>query len=222
MGTTKSTTQTAQYDPTSKGVYEGLQGGLGSMLGGYMNNPFGNPFFQTQQQMGTRQAQNLGGMQMGNIARNLTASGFGGGGATSPFAMEMLQNQARANTGLQSQLGFLNPVQNALGMQQWAGGLAQGYRPLQIGQTQQERTGGLGSWLPQVAGMALGAGLAPFTGGMSLIGPMMAQGAHMGQGSPSGWSGMGSASPFQPSMYDPGNTLTSPYGTPPMLPSTGR
>jgi hypothetical protein len=166
MGTTQKTTQTAQYDPTSKGVYEGLQGGLGSMLGGYMNNPFGNPFFQTQQQMGQRQAQNIGGANIGNLTRNLTASGFGGGGATSPFAMEMLQNQARANTGLGAQLGFLNPVQNALGMQQWAGGLASGYRPLQTGQTDVKSTGGLGTWLPQVAGLAL----APFTGGLSMLG----------------------------------------------------
>ena len=149
--------------------FKGLQGGIGDTLKGYMQNPFGNPFFQAQQQMGTRQAQNLGGMQMGNIARNLTASGFGGG-SSSPFAMEMMQNQGRANTGLQSQLGFLQPVMNALGMQQWATGAAEGYKPLQTGQKTTESTGGLGTWLPQVLGGAAGLAMAPFTGGMSLMG----------------------------------------------------
>jgi len=74
----------------------------------------------------------------------------------------MMQNQGRANTGLQAQLGFLNPVQNALGMQQWATNAAESYKPLQTGGTSTESTGGLGTWLPQV----LGAGLGAVTGGL--------------------------------------------------------
>ena len=172
MGTTTKTDQSSKFDPGAMQTYQGLQGGLGDMLKGYINSPFSNPFFQTQQQMGTRQAQNLGGMQMGNVARNLTASGLGGGGSMSPFAMEMMQNQGRANTGMQANLGFLNPVQNALGMQQFAGGLASQYRPLQTGQQQTQSTGGLGTWLPQVAGMGLGLLGAGFGGGASsMFGP---------------------------------------------------
>lgn len=181
MGTTKTTDQSAKFDPSSMQQFQGMQPGIADTLKGYMQNPFGNPFFQTQQQMGTRQAQNLGQTSMSNILRNLQASGFGGG-ASSPFAMEMMQNQGRANSGLQAQLGFLNPVQNALGMQQWATGAAENYRPLQTGQNTTEKTGGLGTWLPQVLGGAAAIGLAPFTGGASLAGLGGAMGGRGGGG----------------------------------------
>lgn len=151
-------------------AYQGLQGPLAQMLTGYMQNPFGNPFFQTQQQMGTRQAQNLGQTATSGLLKNMTSSGMFGG-ASSPAGLEMLQNQARANTGLQANLGFLQPVQNALGMQQFAGGLANSYRPLQTGQQTTQSTSGLGTWLPQVAGMGLSAlmGMPGLGGGGSNI-----------------------------------------------------
>lgn len=152
--------------------YQGLQGGLGKAIGGYMNQPFSNPFFQTQQQMGTRQAQNLGGTQMSDLLRNMTSSGMQGG-ASSPAGLEMQQNQGRANSGMQANLGFLNPVQNALGMQQNAMQLAENYRPLQTGQNQTQSTGGLGTWLPQLAGAALG-GLTG--GGMGALGHLFGGG----------------------------------------------
>jgi hypothetical protein len=166
-------------------------GGLGNVTANYINNPFGNPFFQTQQQMGTRQAQNLGGTNISNMLRNFQTGGLGGGSGTmAPFQQEMLQNQARANTGLQAQLGFLNPVQNALGMQQNAMGLAAGYRPLQTGGTTTQSTGGLGTWLPQVAGMALGGLTGGLGGGLgSALGGLFGGGG--GGGMPvGGTSGM--------------------------------
>src|SRR6266404_6380977 len=63
-------------------------GGLGNVTANYINNPFSNPFFSTQQQLGTSQAGQLGGMQMSNLLRNQTASGMAGG-ASSPAALEM-------------------------------------------------------------------------------------------------------------------------------------
>lgn len=181
-------------------AYQGLQGPLAQMLQGYMQNPFGNPFFQTQQQMGTRQAQNLGQTQMNNITGNLTASGLGGSGSTSPFAMEMLQNQGRANSGLQAQLGFQNPVQNALGMQQFAGGLANSYRPLQTGQNTTQSTGGLGTWLPQVAGMGLSALMGiPGLGGGG-INPMESNVGGIGASNAIGSMPFGNFNPGLPSM----------------------
>lgn len=145
-------------------AYNQMIPGFSQTAMGYMQNPFSNPFFQTQQQLGTRQAQQLGGTQMSSLLHNMLAGGMAGG-ASSPAGLEMLQNQARANTGLQANLGFLSPVQNALQQQQYYSGLASGFRPLQTGQTQTEKTGGLGSWLPQVAGMALGAAGGLFGGG---------------------------------------------------------
>ncbi len=90
MPTTNKTQQTSQFDPQAMMTYQGLQSPLFDMLQGYMKNPFGNPFFQTQQQMGTRQAQGLGGSQMSNLLRNITTSGMEGG-ASSPAGLEMQQ-----------------------------------------------------------------------------------------------------------------------------------
>lgn len=220
MPTTQKTQQTSQFDPGSMQQFKGLQGGIGNVLGGYMTNPFGNPFFQAQQQMGTRQAQNLGGTGTSNLLRNMTASNMFGG-ASSPAGLEMLQNQGRANTGLQAQLGFLQPLMNALGMQQWATGAAEQYRPLQTGSTQTQSTSGLGTWLPQVAGLAM----APFTGGMSMLPGMMGGSGGLGGlfGGGGGMAGTGSfgsnyqtASPFSGGGYSPQSMAASlpPPGPP--------
>lgn len=165
MSTKTQQTSTNTYDPTSMGVYQGMQGGLGSAIGGYMNNPFSNPFMQTQMQMGNNQANLYGGTAMSNISRNMTASGMGG--SNNPAGLEMMNNQMRATSGMRSQLGFLNPMQNAFTAQQNAMQLGSQYRPLQTGGTQTQTQGGLGSWLPQLAGAAIGAVGMGMTGGMS-------------------------------------------------------
>lgn len=202
------TQQTAQFAPSGMNAYNQLQPGMANTLSGYISNPFSNPFFQTQQQLGTQQAQNLGGTQMSNITNNLTASGFGGS-QSSPMALEMMQNQGRANTGLQAQMGFLSPVQNALQLQQNALGTAAGYRPLQTGQTQQ--VSGLGSWLPQVISGALGA-LNPASGLFGGGGGGGSSPFSMGMPFPSGtnWMGQTSQSPNYPSATPP-NMGTPPF-----------
>lgn len=186
MGTKTTNTQQSQFNPQSMGTYNSLQGGLGNVLNSYMSNPFGNPFFQTQQQLGTHQAGNLNQSNMSNLMGNINASGMMGG-AGSPAALEMMQNQMRGNTANTANLGFLQPMQNAQGMQQFAMGQANAYRPLQTGQTSTQQTSGLGTWLPQVAGMGLGALGAAFGGG-SNGGPMGMAGAGSQYG-PTGMSG---------------------------------
>ena len=160
---------------------------------GYMQNPFGNPFFQQQQQMGMGQARQLGGAQMQNVQGNMAASGIGQGGAA-PFQQEMMQNQARANSGLQAQLGFMNPTNNALSMQQNAMGLAAGYRPLQTGATTNQTTSGLGSWLPQVASAGMNA-ISPLQslfsgggGGQNVSSNPMSSGGFAGTNTPGFWN----------------------------------
>lgn len=167
MSTTKTDTTQGTFAPAGMAAYNQLIPGFASTAQGYMQNPFSNPFFQTQQQLGTRQAQNLGGTNISNLLRNFQTGGTGGGtGTLAPFQQEMLQNQSRANTGLQAQLGFLNPVMNALGQQNFYSQLASQFRPLQTGGKSTESTGGLGTWLPQVAGMALGAATGGLGGGL--------------------------------------------------------
>lgn len=130
----------------------------------FAQNPYSGPQFQMEQQMGNRQAQQLGGTQMSNISRNITGSGMGGGNM-SPMALEMMQNQGRANSGMQAQMGFMNPMAQAGQRQQQAMSLLQGYRPLQTGGTQQQSTGGLGTWLPQLLGAGMGAATSMMGGG---------------------------------------------------------
>lgn len=188
MSTKNQTTSQANFDPTAMNTYQGMQGGLGNTINSYMNSPFSNPFFQTQQQMGTQQANMAGQSNMSNITNNLTASGIN---QNSPAALEMMNNQMRQNSSMRANLGFLSPMQSAQGMQQNAMGLASSYRPLQTGQTQTQSQTGLGSWLPQV----VGAGLSLATGGMS--------GGLKGLGG-GGSSGSQMASPFFQTNSSPG------------------
>ena len=188
--------QTAQFDPTGMSTYQGMQGGLGTAVNSYMNNPFSNPFFQTQQQMGMNQANMQGQTGMSNITRNIGMSGMQ---QNSPAALEMMNNQARSNSGMRAQLGFLNPMQNAFTAQQGAMGIAAGYKPLQTGQTQQQS--GLGSWLPSL----VGGGISALTGG--LFGG--------GGGSAPQMSSMGTASFNQSSPFLQGNQGYNPFGSNP-------
>jgi len=218
MSTTKTDTQTGQFDPSSMSLFQGLAGALGQTLPGFINNPFGSSQFGLEQQMGTRQAQNLGGTGTSNLVRNMTASGMQGG-ASSPAGVEMLQNQGRANTGLQANLGFLNPTMNALQRQQYAMGIGSQYRPLQTGQTNVEKTGGLGTWGPQVAGLGLGlltgmpaggfnSGNTPGMGQM-LGGPTSGQtGAFSGVNANNPWISGGGGMPG----FNPGQTPQFPGG----------
>jgi hypothetical protein len=211
LSTQKTDTQQFQFDPGAMKQYQGLTSAFGNTAQGYMQSPFSNPFFQTQQQMGTRQAQNLGGTQMSDLLRNMTSSGMAGG-ASSPAGLEMQQNQSRANTGLQAQLGFLNPVQNALQQQNFYSQLASQFRPLQTGGKSTETTSGTGTWLPQLAGAALG-GLTGMGGLGSLMGMFKGGGGGGGgdffsgaQSGPTSFSpqGPGSAFPSDPFVGMPG------------------
>lgn len=169
MSTKTQQVSTNSYDPNSMNAFTSMTNALGPAVSGYINNPFGNPFFQQQQQMGTQQANFAGQTAMSNIARNTSMSGIG---SNSPAALEMMNNQMRANSNTRANLGFMNPVNNALLMQQNAMGTAANYKPLQTGQTNVQTTSGLGTWLPQVAGAAIGAATGGMGGGglMSMFG----------------------------------------------------
>lgn len=158
MSTTNTTT--ANYNQTGMNAYNSMQPGLASTVNSYMNNPFSNPFFQTQAQMGTSQANNMGQTGMNTLTNNLRASGMS---TSSPAALQMMQQQSMQNSANRANLGFLSPVNNALGMQQSAMNTAAQYKPLQTGQTQSQS--GIGSWLPQILGGALGAVTGGLLGG---------------------------------------------------------
>src|SRR6266550_2222258 len=125
MSTTNTQQTTGQFNQAGMGAYNQMMPAFSQMAMGYMNNPFNNPFMQQQMQMGNNQANLMGGSAMSNLMRNQTASGMS---QNSPAALEMMQNQMRANSGMRANLGFLNPMQNAFTAQQNAMGLASQYR----------------------------------------------------------------------------------------------
>lgn len=202
--TQSNQTQAGVFNPASMQAFNTLIPQFQQAVSGYMNQPFSNPFFQTQRQMGTTQAQQQGGQQTSGLLNNMNAMGFGG--QAQPFMNEMLANQTRANAGLTSQLGFLNPMQNALGMQQFAIGQAGGFRPFQTGGTetgqQTQSVSGLGSWLPQLLG-----------GGLGALGSAMGGGLLGGKG----MAGTGGNNPFfnmsRPTMPGGINMPNAPFGT---------
>jgi len=196
MSTKNQQTSQNYYDPTSMNAFTGMTGALSPAIQNYINNPFSNPFFQTQQQMGMNTANQMGQSSMSNLTRNLVGSGIS---QNSPAALEMMNNQARANSGTRANLGFLSPVNNALQMQQSAMNTAAGYRPLQTGGQQTQTQSGLGTWLPQIAGM----GLSLATGGMSGM-----MGGAMG-GAMSGTMGAMNAAlrPMQSPFFGPGGNM---------------
>lgn len=211
MGTKSTSTQQNAYNPAGNAAYNQMMPGLGQQTTQFMNNPYSNPQFQLESQMGTSQANQLGQRGMNNLFQNQQASGFGGG-PQSPFMQEMQANQSRANSGQQAQLGFMNPTMMANQRQQAAMQLASGFKPLQTGGTNTQTTGGLGTWLPQVAGAALGGLTGMATGGMSsLFGAGGgAAGANMGGGFGSGGGPMGAG--FNPSAMGWGQNNSGGWG----------
>jgi len=157
MSTKAKQTQQNQYDPQSQQFYHGLLPGLQSGLGYYMGmNPMQNPLFSAALGMGTRQAAVQGLSPISGIMQNVAGGGWGG--QLQPFQMGLLQSAAQpAMMGRQGAFG--NALSAATAPQMAATGMAAGFNPLQTGGTGVQSQGGLGSWLPQLAGMGLQAGM---------------------------------------------------------------
>jgi hypothetical protein len=169
---TKTTTQsTNQYNPASQSAFNTMTPQMQGVLSGYMTDPFnkngGNPFYNLSLQKGLQANQQMNQGAISNLSRNMTASGFSGGNMPA-FMQSQLATQGRANSAMNSNT-FLNNALNAQQLQMQATNMAAGYKPLQTGQTQTQQQSGLGTWLPQTLGVAAGIGLAPFTGGASLL-----------------------------------------------------
>lgn len=127
-----------------------------------LQDPLKQTGFNQRVQMGNQNAFNLASRNNSNVMNR--ASMFGGNQIPG-FLQNQLNQGQNWLAGQQSQ----NFNQNLLysdQMRQQAMGQALGYRPLQTGGTQTQQQSGLGTWLPQVAGMALGAATMGMGGGM--------------------------------------------------------
>ena len=217
MSTKKTTTasQAGVFDPGAMQQYQSLTGAGGQALSDEIRNPYGNMFFN--QQLGMQRRQIGQGFQQGQQALQQRAQAMGIN-PSSPAYFSQLNKLQRQMQSEQSQ-GYNQLLLGASNIRQGAISQAMNFRPLQTGQhgVQTEQSSGLGTWLPQVAGMGLSLATGGMSGmgaggGMGAFGPQMSQMAHMGQGfDPSGWSGQGQNSSMQPTSYSAPTTLQSPW-----------
>jgi len=192
----KTTTDTSnQYNAAGMSAYGAFQPQLQNSLLQMSQNPLASSFFQNQLGMAQAQASQLGQRNISNTLANVRT---GGGliGKSGNFTQSLLNRTMLANSGLQSG-AFNSTLNNALQNRNWALSSMQAYQPLQTGQKSTQTTGGVGTWLPQLAGAALGG----LTGGLgTAIGGMMGGGGgggssvlgSLGQGT---WSQMPTSGP---------------------------
>lgn len=161
MSTKTNTNTQNSYNAAGMSAYNSmipqLQGNLQAMASAPLNNSmFGNQLAQSQQS-----ASQIGQRNMSNIAANTRAGGgllSGAGGFTSA-----MQNNAMLSNSSNQSGAFNSSLNSALSNRNFAMQGMEGFNPLQTGSTTQQTKSGLGTWLPQVAGAALGAA----TGGLS-------------------------------------------------------
>ena len=167
MGTKNVTTTTNQYAPAGMQTYNALQGPATNVMSGNISDPYGNTFFQGQQYAGGQANRGFGSSAAGANRQATSAlgtpRGSGWDSASSAWQRQSnLTSDARMNNAL-----LLGAAQN----RQTSLGNAMSYRPLQTGGKQVQSTSGLGTWLPQVAGMALAAATGGMSGGKPIGGP---------------------------------------------------
>lgn len=196
--TTKSNSNTGMtFDPGSLSTYQNLIGAGGKNLISQMQNPFGNPMYQLGAAQTQQGAQQLGQQNMNVLGQNQRVSGLTGNAGAGWLGAQRAMT-GRSNQSMRSQ-GNIQNIMQALQRQMTATGMGMSFSPLATGQSssgqQTQTTSGLGTWLPQLLGAGLQAGLGFATGGASTL----AKGA-MGAGSgiiPSSFSSsFGGANPI--------------------------
>jgi hypothetical protein len=179
-------TSTIQYDPTSMNTFTQLQSPFAGYVTDALKNPFMSEAFKARVEMGNKQALSLGDRYKNNLLQNpflLTSN-------PSAFTASQLAKAGRATGTLQAN-SFLQNLVAQEGIRQNAAQMAYGYKPLQTGEKMTEKVSGTGTWLPQLLGAGLQAGLAFATGGASLA--PLASASAAANGASHIASGMGSA-----------------------------
>lgn len=158
MGTQNKTVSTAQFNPQSMGQFNQLQGTIGTQLQQNINDPFHSMMFNTQLGMQRQANQAQFGSQQQALLQRSQALGVNPQSPQYAYMLNQLQRQNSSNTAQ----GYNNLLLQASQRQQQSLGMAESYRPLQTGQTNVQSQSGLGTWLPQLAGAAIGG----LTGGL--------------------------------------------------------
>jgi hypothetical protein len=178
MGTTNTTTgsnqSTLQFNPQSQALYNQLTQGGGNVLSGFMNNPFGNANYRMGAAQSQAGAQAAGANNMGALNQAMLTGGLTGQ-AGAGFGAAQRAQTGRANQAMSSQANVSN-VLSALQRQMTAAGTGLSFSPQLTGQSgnfqQQQSTGGLGTWLPQLLGGLGGAAMGMMNQGQQSGGAM--------------------------------------------------
>lgn len=165
--TTGSNSTSFNFNGASLQAYLKNLGSFLPLAQSWMNNPYGNQTFQQESSANQDQAAKMGQRGVSNVTNNAAAMGYGTKG---PAFNSMLNAAGRATNTLQAQ-GFRGAVGNANQRMQLGMQVSSAFQPLMTGTnsnfSQTQSTSGLGTWLPPVAGMALGAATAGAGGGFS-------------------------------------------------------
>ena len=190
MSTKKVSTNTTQFDPTSMRQYQNFWGTASPLINSMVSNPFSSPFYNLNLRQNVGAAQQVGSNAIQNVLQNFNQSGFGG--TNSPLGSSLLTSLNRFQSGQTAQ-GFYSAANNAQSNMWNSLGLGASRQPLVTGGTQTQTTSGLGTWLPQVAGMGLsaltmglGGGFGGGGGGTSGLPLVGASG--VGSGSPAAYT----------------------------------
>ena len=168
MGTKTQTNTANQYNPAGMSAYNAFQPGLQSSLLQMAQNPLSSSYFQNALAQMRGSANQIAARGQSNQLSNART----GGGLLSNsggFTQALTNRSMLANSQMQSN-AFNSALGGALQNRNWALSSMEAYQPLQTGQNTTQSTGGLGTWLPQLAGAALGGVTGALTGGMSGLG----------------------------------------------------
>lgn len=145
-------------------AYNSLIPKFSSTINSLMSSPLNNSYFQNQLSQSMGAANQTNQRNLNNTASNIKMGGGiigqGGGFGTASLNNAMLAGSSNTSGAFNSTLN------SALQNRNFALSSAEGFNPLQTGANTTQTKSGLGTWLPQVAGAALGAA----TGGLSMLG----------------------------------------------------
>lgn len=155
MSTKKKTQTSSAFDNSGLNAYNNLQKNVTSGLQENMNDPYSAMAFNSQLAQGNQSVFNSTQANNQNTVQSLTQRGIS---ANSPLFAQQVKQSTQA--GRNAQNGVFNNLLLTAGQVATGGAAgASGYSPLQTGNTTTQSSGGLGTWLPQVAALvAKGAG----------------------------------------------------------------
>jgi hypothetical protein len=176
MSTKKESKTTNQYNQGSMNAFNALTPAVQkNWLNDMALDPRKAESFNLALQAGMQNNQLGAQRSVFNLTQNLKTGGFAGTNL-SGVHFGQLAKIGRQKSAMDSNSLIQNWLNYDMLRRQTTSNAA-GYKPLQIGQTNVEKTSGLGTWLPQVIGGGLALASAFATGGASAAGGAGAAGS---------------------------------------------